>query len=294
MAGIKVSLVITNWNGKRLLEKNLPVVIRACRQWSKTGWEIIVVDDASIDKSVVFLKKDYSQIRVVVHPQRQFFAAVCNSGVQAARGKIIILLNNDVSPKPNFLKPLLANFSDPEVFAVGCKERTVKARKTIWSGRGVMEFKRGLMVHRRAEDQNQKTTDWVTGGSGAYDRKKWLEIGGMDPLFRPAYEEDRDICYRAKKQGWKVLFEPKSKVDHHHETTNIRAFGVRKIKIFSFKNQFLFIWKNGNLRMILSHFFWLPYHLIITNWRTDGLLLIGFLLALSQLPELLANKIRGK
>jgi len=138
-------------------------------------------------------------------------------------------------------------------------------------------------------------TDWVAGGSGAFDREKWLAIGGMDTLFRPAYEEDRDLCYRAAKHGWKILFEPQSMVDHRHETTNIKAFGKRRIKIMSYKNQFLFVWKNiTDFNYLLKHFFWLSYHLIVTAWRSRGLLLLGFIRALWQLPEALRARKKAK
>jgi len=295
MAGIKVSIVIPNYNGRELLKKNLPQVFTACREWAERGWEIVVVDDASTDDSLAFLKENYPQVKVVVHQKNQRFAAACNSGVKIARGEVVILLNNDVSPEPDFLKPLIERFKDSDVFAVGCKERDVENKKIVWSGRGIMRFKRGLVVHWRARNQSKKTTSWVAAGSGAYDREKWLEIGGMDTLFRPAYEEDRDISYRALKHGWKILFEPKSVVNHQHETTNIRAFGPQKIKIISFKNQFLFVWKNiTDLDFLLSHLFWLPYHLILTNFRSRGLLWLGFLLALKQLPEVLRSRRRVK
>jgi GT2 family glycosyltransferase len=271
------------------------MVIQACQNWQKSppagGWEIIVVDDASTDKSVSFLKKNYPQIKVFVHQKNQRFAAACNSGVKKARGEVVVLLNNDVSPEPGFLKPLISHFKTPKVFAVGCKERDVKNKKVVWSGRGIMRFKRGLVVHWRAGDQNKKTTSWVAAGSGAYDREKWLKIGGMDTLFRPAYEEDRDLSYRASKHGWKILFEPKSVVVHHHETTNIKVFGRKRIEIISFKNQFLFVWKNiTDPGYLLKHFFWLPYHLILTNLRSQGLLETGFLLAVRQLPEVLKSR----
>jgi len=288
---IKLSVVITNWNGKELLKKNLPVVISACRSWAKTGWEIIVVDDASTDDSVAFVEEKYPQLKVVVHQKRRFFAALCNTGVENAKGEIIILLNNDVSPEKDFLLPLVKHFEDQKVFAVGCQEKDIRGGKTIYSGRGIMSFKRGLVIHWRAKDQNKLTTDWVAGGNGAFNREKWLELGGMDTLFRPAYEEDRDLSYRASKHGWKVLFEPKSIVNHRHETTNIMAFGSRKIKITSFKNQFLFVWKNITDRgYLLNHLLWLPYHLIFTNLRSRGLLGFGFLLAVKQLPESLKSR----
>lgn len=295
---MKVSIVIPNYNGRGLLEKNLPAVLRACRRWEKLGgkrWEVVVVDDASTDGSDSFLKKNFPEVRVVRHKKNQRFAAACNTGAKNAKGDIVVLLNNDVSPDEDFLGPLIENFRDNEVFAVGCKERDTVDGKVVYSGRGIMKFKRGLVVHWRARDQNKKTTSWVAAGSGAYDRKKLLELGGMDTLFRPAYEEDRDISYRALKHGWKVQFEPRSLVGHRHEETNLKVFGKTKIRIMSFKNQFLFVWKNiTDWEYLLKHLFWLPYHLTVTNLRTRGLLGLGFLLALRQLPEVTKSRRKVK
>lgn len=287
MAGIKVSIVIPNWNGKRLLKRNLPKVFKACQEWAKTGWEIIVADDASTDDSVAFLKENYPQIKVVVHKKNQRFAAACNSGVKAATGKIVVLLNNDVSPELGFLKPLIRHFKDPEVFAVGCKEKDIKDGEIVHSGRGLGEFKRGFLVHWRAKDQNKADTLWATAGSMAVDREKWLNLGGMDTLFRPAYWEDIDLSWRARKKGWRVLFEPRSIVNHQHETTNILAFGKKQMKVYAYKNQFLFVWKNASLGLLIQHLIWLPYHLVKATFSGDWLFWKGFLKALRQIPELI-------
>jgi len=287
---MKVSIIVPNWNGWQLLKKNLPAVIKACQKLAKTDWEIIVADDASTDKSVAFLNKEFPQIRVITHKERQYFAANCNSGVKTAKGEVVVLLNTDVSPDPNFLEPLLDRFKDSQVFSAGCKEKDTWAGKTIFSGRGLGEFKRGFLVHWRAEDQGQTDTLWTSGGSMAVDRGKWLELGGMDTLFQPAYWEDIDLCWRARKKGWRIIFEPKSVVNHHHESTNIAAFGQKEMKKFAYKNQFLFVWKNGSIKMLWEHLFWLPYHLLKTALRGDFLFWQGFFLALKQLPELLKKK----
>jgi GT2 family glycosyltransferase len=267
------------------------MVIQACQNWQKSppagGWEIIVVDDASTDNSVSFLKVNFPQIKVVVHQKNKRFAAACNSGVKAAKGKIVVLLNNDVSPEVDFLNPLVKHFADPLVFAVGCKEKDVKEGKIVLSGRGLGEFRRGFLVHWRAEDQNKTDTLWATAGSMAVDKEKWLKFGGMDTLFRPAYWEDIDLSWRAKKTGWKILFEPRSIVVHQHETTNILAFGKKQMKVFAYKNQFLFVWKNGNLDMLIQHLFWLPYHLVKATLSGDWLFWKGFFQALRQIPELI-------
>ena len=287
----KVSIIIPNFNGKDILGKNLPVVLKACEKFGLHQTEIIVVDDASSDESVSFVEKNFPQIKLVIHQVNQFFAATCNTGVSLAKGQIVVLLNSDVVPEVDFLPPLVNHFNNEETFSVGCREVDCRNGKEILSGKGIMMFKRGLVVHRRAPEQDAGITSWTSAGSAAYSREKWEKLGGLDTLFRPAYEEDRDLSYRASKHGWVNLYEPKSVVHHHHETTNQKVFGNRKIEIYSFKNQFLFVWKNiTDSKYLLSHLVWLPYHLTLTNFRTDGRLLQGFILALKQLPEVLKSR----
>lgn len=254
------------------------------------GCEIIVVDDASTDDSVVYLKKHFPQIKVVQLRRNNRYAAACNAGVAEASGDILMLLNNDVSPLPHYLKPLLSHFADPNVFAVGCAEKS-NMKSTEISGRGCGGFSRGMMVHWRCENQKSGPSLWVSGGSGAFRKAIWNELGGMDPLFAPAYEEDRDLCYRALKRGYLVLFEEKSQVIHQHETTNQRVLGKADMAISSYKNQFLIVWKNiSSTRLVIGHLLWLPYHLVVGSLRTQGQMARGFLAALSQLPAIITKR----
>jgi GT2 family glycosyltransferase len=286
---VMFSIVIPNYNGRRLLERNLPEVLKAAKKQGKE-FEVIVVDDASTDDSVSFLKKKFPQVKIVLHFQNQRFAAACNSGVQIAKGEVVVLLNNDVAPEPNFLLSLLTHFKDKDVFAVGCREKSKLGNKIIFSGRSEAKFEKGFLIHWRAENQDLSDTFWAAGGSMAVSREKWLKLGGMDPLFRPAYWEDIDLSWRAGKRGWKILFEPKSVVNHNHETTNIMAFGKKRMKVYAYKNQFLFVWKNGNARMILSNILWLSYHLLRATLSGDWLFWQGFFMALRQLPELVKQR----
>jgi GT2 family glycosyltransferase len=283
---LSVSIVIPTYNGLKLLEQNLPAVVRATQ-----GAEIIVVDDASSDATAVWLSKNYPEIRVVKHDLNRRFASACNTGVMKAGGEIIVLLNNDVKPAADFLSPLLKPFTDPSVFAVGCKEIEETQGQRLEQGRCCGGFKRGLMVHWRCTDQEGLDSLWVFGGSGAFRKTGWEKLGGMDPLFAPAYEEDRDICYRALKRGWTIKFAPKSLVYHEHESTNIDVLGIRGMQIASFKNQFLIVWKNiTHLPYVLSHMFWLPYHLVFTGIRSHGALVIGFMQAIGVLPQILKKR----
>ena len=267
-----VSIVIPNYQ-KLPLIKHLPKVIAASQ-----GSEIIVVDDASPDDTVVYLTKHFPQVKLVVNQTNQRFAVSCNRGVKAATGEIVVLLNSDVAPKPNFLKPLIKHFDDPSVFAVSCLE----IQKSGVSGRNHCQFKRGFLIHSAASINKTKATEncWATGGSSAFDRQKYLELGGMDPLYQPAYWEDIDLSWRAREKfGYQILFEPQSQVWHNHETTNVSVFGQRKMELMALRNQILFVWKNIRGQQLLEHWLWLPYHLVLTTIRTRGLFLTAFLQA---------------
>lgn len=287
---LSVSVVIPNYNGETLMPKHLPNVIKYSQ-----GAEIIVVDDASTDDSLGMLKRDFPQVVRVALKENSRFAAACNAGFNKAKGDIVVLLNSDVSPRKGYLEPLIKHFKDESIFSVGSKEIEEIKGKKISSGRALGSFKRGLLVHHRPDNQEKSTTLWTTGGSMAVNRKIWISIGGMDTLFKPAYWEDIEICYRAQKRGYKVIFEPKSVVEHHHETTNVSALGKPVMNVAAFKNQLLFIWKNiTDTSLIIKHLFWLPYHLIITSIKTKGLFFKGFTLAVRQLPEALKKRAAEK
>src|SRR4030043_315219 len=98
---MKTSVVIPNWKGRSLLEKNLPAVLATKPD------EVIVVDDASPDDSNTFLEKNYPQVKLIKHQKNLGFAAGCNSGVKAAKSEIVVLLNLDVVPEKDALEKIL-------------------------------------------------------------------------------------------------------------------------------------------------------------------------------------------
>src|SRR3989344_2471695 len=102
---MKISIVIPNYNGRHLLEKNLPQVINA-----SPDCEIIVVDDASTDESVSFLKKNYGNIILLEKKKNSGFSSTVNLGVKKSSGDLIVLLNSDAVPDENYLKYLLPYF----------------------------------------------------------------------------------------------------------------------------------------------------------------------------------------
>lgn len=281
-----VSIVLPNWNGAQLLENNLPAVIA-----SSPLAEIIVADDASEDGSVAILRKKFPNVRVVENRVRQGFAGNVNSGVAKATGDIILLLNTDVRPEKEFLGPLLTQFEDPRVAAVGCLEKSHESTGVVLRGRGVARWEKGYFIHARGE-VNREDTAWVTGGSAAFRKSVWNKLGGMDSLYNPFYWEDIDLSYQILKAGYKILFERRSIVHHYHEEGKIKtSYTPEDIKRLAYRNQFLFLWKNISDKSIwFVYNIWTPVRLLQAILKGDWLMLQGYVLALTKLPQVLVSR----
>lgn len=233
-----VSVVITCWNGRKLLENNLPQVIKAFQNPSNKIKEILVVDDGSIDDSVSYLKKNYPDVRIVEHEKNKGYSATCNTGVREAKGKLVGILNLDVVPEQDFLVKAIPHFTDEKVFAVSFNEGKY--------GPGKIEWKSGFLEIAPTQVTNQTSeTDWPSGGSSIFRKRIWEELGGMDEIFLPFYFEDIDLGIRARKAGYKCLWEPKAKVEHQHEATICsNNFDIKYINSIKQRNQLLLTWKN--------------------------------------------------
>ena len=235
---MNVSIVIPNYNGEELLAKNLPKVLLAKENAKNRIKEIVIVDDASSDQSVKLLKEKFPEVKMIKHRLNRGFSAAVNTGARAAKGELLALLNSDVIPEPNFLVDVLPHFkNDNKVFAVSLHEQGYGWAKGA--------FKDGFIVHLPArETKVTHPTFWVSGGSGVFRRDYWMKLGGMDErLLSPFYWEDIDLCYRAAKRGWRLLWEPRSKVIHKHEST-IGKLPRKKVQRIHERNHLIFVWKN--------------------------------------------------
>lgn len=274
----KVSVVIPSWNSESQLKQNLPYVFKAA---AKVGAEIVVVDDMSAyDNSAEYLKSLGKKIRFYENKVNGGFSFTVNRGVKLATGDIAILLNTDVRPSPDCFVNCLKKFNDSSVFAV-----TFNSGEAWAGGR----WEGGLLQHAKVEPtkSNIKLTNpslWASGGQAAFDRQKWLSLGGMDLLYKPFYWEDVDLGYRAWKRGWKIIWDPKSKCVHDHQKSVIASnFTSEFVKATAQRNQFLFVWKNiHDSQMIWSHLKKIPS--FIKNYPAP------FFRALALLPQALAGR----
>jgi GT2 family glycosyltransferase len=258
LSGSAVSVVIPNWNGADLLEKYLPSVVTALA--GNPANEIVVVDNGSTDGSAAFLRANFPQVTVVELPENLGFGGGSNAGFRAAKNEVVVLLNSDMRVAPDFLGPLLEGFRDPDVFAVSCqiffsdpnKLREETGLTQAWWQDG------GLRVRHREDAAVSDLFPCFYGGGGscAFDRAKFLELGGFDRLLEPFYLEDTDLGYMAWKRGWKVLYQPRSVVYHEHRGTIGKKFSYEYIQGVLKQNFVLFCWKNiHEWPRLASHFF---------------------------------------
>jgi GT2 family glycosyltransferase len=283
----KLSVIIPNYNGRGLLAQNLPSVIKNCPKC-----QIIIVDDASTDDSTDFIRENFGQIKLIINKKNLGFARSVNIAVAKTDGDLILLLNSDVSPRPDFLKPAMDHFikSDQKLFAVGLADRSHENGNIVLRGKGGAKFSKGFLNHFAAQVKPGETL-WVSGGSGLFDRQKFLELGGFDSIYAPFYWEDIDLSYRARKIGLICLFEPKARVDHFHQQGAIKKnYSKFFIKTVVYRNQLLFVWKNiSDYLLIIQHLFWLPYHFAKALITFDLAFFAGFLWALAKIPQLIGN-----
>lgn len=277
---MKISTIIPTYNGLHLLKKNLSAVLNCLRNDD----ELIIVDDASTDQTVEWLTKKFStkninniltaqfpikksltiNVKILINSKNKRFAQSVNKGVNHASHDLIFLLNNDVSPAPDILEKIVPYFNSDNVFGVGLLEKEPvfnlsKNKKFILGGKNRLWFDKGLFFHSRASDFKSGETAWISGGSGIFDRKKWMELRGFDKRYYPAYWEDIDLSFRARKKGWKVLFDAEAIVHHNHESTNSSVFGQKNIDKMGWRNSDKFTWKNGDFWQKISFLIWRPY-----------------------------------
>ncbi len=212
---MKISVIITNFNGCNLLKKYLPTVIKNSPEAS----EIIISDDASTDNSLVYvqsLQTEFSQLKIISNSQNIGFGANTNQAVKKSTGDIIVLLNSDIKPYPDYIKNTLKHFKDSKVFGVGFSEIHHENWGDIYWQNGFLQHRPGLpgdKVH---------LTDWLSGGSCVIRKNLFLKLGGFDPIYAPFYFEDLDLGIRVARSGLKMIWEPTAIVEHRHEQTMSR------------------------------------------------------------------------
>ena len=244
----KISIIVTNWNGRKLLAECLESL---CNQTYLKN-EIIVADNGSTDSSVPFIQTNFPQCKVIPLSKNEGFTGGNIKGLGVATGEFIALLNNDARADRLWLESLLQPMlQDPTVGI--CASKLIFDRRSVINsaGNGLttggVGFNRGLGGNSNAYN----FYEFVFGACGAgvlYRRKMLDEIGFLDEDFF-LYDDDTDLSFRAQLAGWKCAYIPTAVVYHKGNAT---AGRLTDVHVYYHTRNLEFVWiKNMPLALML-------------------------------------------
>ncbi|MFT8244255.1 class I SAM-dependent methyltransferase [Roseomonas sp. BN140053] len=187
---------------------------------SGTGvsYEVIVADDKPQAPTAPRLR-GIPGLRVEQNPRNLGFLRSCNRAAQAATGRYLLFLNNDTSVHPGWLAPLvqLAD-ADPRCGIVGSK--LLNADGTVQEAGGTIHSNGWGEPYGRGDDPDRpqynfvREVDVAIGACILVRTAAWEEVGGFDDRYAPAYYEEFDLAFALRDRGWRVLYQPASRVTH--------------------------------------------------------------------------------
>lgn len=261
----KTAVVILNWNGRKLLEQFLPLVVRHS---VSDDCEVVVADNASDDDSVDFLQTHFPDVPLILLDKNYGFAEGYNKALQQVDSEYVVLLNSDVETTQGWLQTLIPFMdSHPEVAAVQPKIRSFK-HKTQFEYAGAAggfidkygyPFCRGRILSEVETDLGQYDTEipvfWATGACLCIRKSDYEDAGGLDSRFF-AHMEEIDLCWRLNARGRKVMCVPGATV-FHVGGASLDKENPRKTYL-NFRNNLLMLYKNVQTSE-LKHIFAVRY-----------------------------------
>ena len=241
-----MTVVVPSYERRDLLAEYLPSVVTAAAR-CPFDVEMIVVDDGSRDDTAKWLADSFPQVRVIRNEENLGFAAAANAGFTAASHPVVYLCNSDMELDAEAINHAAQTLWRQGAFAVASAiEMKDPAKTGMETGlvTGLPTGSRLLLQHRGDLGEQARSTLYAGGGAAAFNRQAVLALGGFDSLYQPFYGEDLDLSYRAWKNGWPVLVEPRSKVKHEHRGTIGKVAGQDEIAVVMERNLLLFQWAN--------------------------------------------------
>ncbi len=221
-----ISVIIPNWNGAH----HLPTCLDSLRRQTYPRFEVILVDNDSEDDSLALIERDYREVRVIALNENRGYAGGVNAGIQAARGEIIALLNNDTEVDPRWLAELRTALERyPEAGAATSKMLLFEERQVINSAGDFYTLdglpgNRGVWQRDEGQYDEEEKVFSPCGGASAFRRSMLSDLAanGEAEVFDEdffAYCEDVDLGWRSQLAGYECLYVPSAIVYHRLSAT---------------------------------------------------------------------------
>ena len=209
-----ISVIIVNWNGKHHLEECLSSLTKQTIK----NFEIILIDNGSIDESVAFVNRKFPNVKIVELKKNEGFCRANNIGLKHAGGEFIALLNNDTRVEANWLEELRREMErDPKIgICASCIVNYYNPKLIDTAGDGYDICGVGFKIANRqpvSRYQEKREVFGACAGAVLYRRSMIDKIGFFDEDFF-AVGEDIDLSFRARLSGYRCVYAPTAIVYH--------------------------------------------------------------------------------
>lgn len=238
-----VTVIVVNWNGKQHLEDCFSSLLKQ----DYPALEIIMVDNASNDGSVNFMKEKFPAVQVIQNKTNIGFGSAVNKGISIGKGEYFLFLNNDLFLEPDCISELVKTLEKPDVGGAIPKILFFDKRDTINSF-GVDVNYVGIACPRYIYEKDSKflkEEEVPCGGIFIFHRNSIEKLRGFDESIF-FYHEDHDLSWRIRLTGKKLIANPKAVIYHkYHFSRNKDKF------YYSEKNRLYLLLKNYSLKSLV-------------------------------------------
>lgn len=263
---IDLSIVILNWNVREWLERCL-----ASLRSDRCTLETIVVDNASCDDSVAMVRAQYPQVTLIANAENRGFTGGNNQGIEASRGRYIMVLNPDTEMIGDALDRLVMYLDEhPNVGALGPMllnpDRSIQSSRRRFPTLATAFFEstwlqgiapKGILTRFYMDDVPPAMThevDWLNGACTVFRREALDQVGWYDAQNFFMYSEELDLCRRVKAAGWKIAYLPDAQVIHYVGKSSEQAAAARHIYFQTSKVHYFRKWHGSFKANILRLF----------------------------------------
>ncbi|MDT7602628.1 MAG: hypothetical protein QOF61_625, partial [Acidobacteriota bacterium] len=241
--------------------------------------EVIVVNNASTDETNELLARFGDFVRIITNVENRGFVDACNQGAQVARGQYLVFLNNDTVVLPGWLDELTQTIeADDSIGAVGSMflypdGRIQEAGAIVWRDGAAFHYGWG-----GAPDDPRysfaRDVDYCSGASLLIRRDLFERLGGFDRRYAPAYYEDADLCFGVRAAGFRVRYQPLSRVLHYEGATAGKdtSMGFKRFQVVN-REKFFEKWRDTLER---AHFAYHPGNVLRASVRSSAPAVIVF------------------
>ena len=262
---MKLSIIVVSWN----VQEDLVRCLRSIEEnHPRSEFEIVVVDNASMDGTVGMIKKDFPEVVMVVNGENRGFAVANNQALEIAKGKYVLLLNPDTIVHLHSLNNLIKILDEnPAIGACGPKLldtdgttcpsvgyvptfRALLYGRTIFRSLGIFRSHYKKLTSDNYDYDKQADVEQLSGAALMVRRSIMQEVGLMDERFF-MYYEDVDLCLRIRKAGWRIAYVSEAVITHTAGRSSIQVSAQKRIMLYCS----LFIYFRKHRGQIRSHTF---------------------------------------